>query len=65
MHKDVWLLLSPLIVIMGIGVLMFLLGAYWMIFDSVRAGIQPLTCGMVAIAIPGTVVAMIYNMEKK
>lgn len=65
MSKDTWILMSPLLAVMGVGVIMFALGLYWMIADSIRDGLQPFMCGIVAIGMPAIVVGMVWILEER
>lgn len=65
MDKAIWLLMSPILAIMVLGILMMVMGTYWMIFEEVKAGVQPFMCGMVAFAMTGTAFGFVYYSETK
>ena len=65
MRSEVWLIISPLLGVMFIGAIMLLVGVFLMIGYDIRTGIQPVACGLIAILIPGSVVAAIFYLERE
>lgn len=64
MHRDVWILLSPLLAIVALGLGLLVAGCYSMTIGDFRLGVHLFMVGMVCVGMCGSVAAMIYVTEK-